>query len=75
MSIMIFDGQKSYIREMLEKTETDLADYTGKELDKLTCREASDIIEELKDTLRAKRFQQEMERRNYASKNRHIHGR
>ncbi|MGE5494586.1 MAG: hypothetical protein ACM3S4_04720 [Burkholderiales bacterium] len=63
MSIMIFDSQKSYIRELLEKTGTHLADYTNKELDKLTCREADRVMESLKEELRAQRLQQRLGQR------------
>lgn len=58
MAMGITDGQKSYIKELLERLNGDLADYTNKELEDLTCREASEIIDYIKDELRALRMQQ-----------------
>lgn len=59
MPLMITDGQKNYINELLERADADLADYTGKELEKLTCREASEIIDSLNDEIRARKRQQQ----------------
>ncbi len=58
----ITDGQKSYIKELLERTGADLADFTGKELERLSYREASEIIDSLQDELRALRRRQHFSR-------------
>lgn len=60
--MMITDGQKSHIKELLERAEADLADYTPKELEQLTCREAANIIDDLKSEL----FNQRLKQRLYA---------
>jgi len=48
MPIMIFDGQKSCIEELLTKLKANLADWTDKQMNELTCREADQLIAELK---------------------------
>lgn len=48
MPMMITEGQKSYLKEILEQMDVDLADYTEKELDELTCRDADAILADLK---------------------------
>ena len=41
-------GQKTFIKDLLEQLDTDLADFTAKEMEELTWQDASSIIDELK---------------------------
>ncbi len=59
MSFMITDGQKSYMQELIDQLQVDLADYTEKEANELTCREAADIIDDLKAERFARRYRKQ----------------
>ena len=43
------ERQKDYISVLLEKLGQDISDFTDEDIDDLSVREASDLIEELKD--------------------------
>lgn len=45
------EAQKDYIIGMLDELRQDLSDYTDIEIDALTIGEASEVIDELQDTL------------------------
>jgi hypothetical protein len=45
----ITDAQRSYIEILLTQTDTELDEFTSKELHELTVKEASEIIDELKE--------------------------
>jgi hypothetical protein len=63
MPMMITDGQRSYIKELLVKAEASITEYTSNKLEDLDCREAANIIADLKSKLYRKRLQRTLCRR------------